>query len=265
MPYRLIGLTLHCLLTLMLFRSLHAQQDSTPAPQDSTHAQQDSTHAQQNSTRSWQLQADFGLVNTAGNSSTTTLNGDEQGSYLTGDWTFTQQASALYGESDGTKSAESYLALLRTDYALSQWLGLYLLGQWDRNEFAGISRRFGEGFGLAYKAVALERTTLSLEAGVTGNQQRDVTGNTSNFVGGRGAILFRQFLNDKAYLDQLVEALPNFQQSQDLRINSETSLVVPLSSVIAFKAGYVVHFDNEPEPGFEKTDRYLTSGLQIVL
>ncbi|HSE65992.1 MAG TPA: DUF481 domain-containing protein [Gemmatimonadales bacterium] len=264
MPHRLSALALHCLLTLMVLPSLHAQ-DSTHAQQDSTHAEQDSTPAQQDSTRSWRLQADFGLVNTAGNSSTTTLNGAEQGSYLTGAWTFTQQSSALYGESDGKKSAESYLVLLRTDYALSQWLGLYLLGQWDRNEFAGISRRFGEGVGLAYTAIALDRTTLSVEAGFTGNQQRDVIGNTSNFVGGRGAILFRQMLNDKAYLDQVVEALPNFDNSQDVRINSETSLVVPLSSTIAFKAGYVVHFDNDPEPGFEKTDRYLTTGLQIVL
>jgi putative salt-induced outer membrane protein len=245
MPHRLIALALHCLLTLMVLPSLHAQEDSIHA---------------------WHFRADLGLVNTAGNTSTTTLNSSEVASYLTGAWTFTQQGSALYGESDGKKSAESYLVLLRTDYALDKWLGLYLLGQWDRNEFAGISRRFGEGVGLAYKAVALERTALGLEVGFTGNQQRDVTGNTSNFVGGRGAILFRQLLNDKgAYLDQIVEALPNFDNSQDVRINSQTSLVVPLSSTIAFKAGYFVHFDNDPEPGFEKTDRYLTSGLQIVL
>src|SRR4029453_3570622 len=107
-------------------------------------------------------------------------------------------------EGDGKKSAESYLVLLRTDYALDKWLGLYLLGQWDRNEFAGISRRFREGVGLAYKAVALERPPLSVGGGFTGNQQRHVPGNTSNFVGGRGAILFRQLLNDKrAYLDQI--------------------------------------------------------------
>lgn len=44
----------------------------------------------------------------------------------------------------------------------------------------------------------------------------------------------------------------------------ETSLVAPLSSRIAFKAGYVIRFDNAPEPGFAKTDRFLTSGLQVV-
>jgi putative salt-induced outer membrane protein YdiY len=47
-------------------------------------------------------------------------------------------------------------------------------------------------------------------------------------------------------------------------MNAEASLVAPLSRHLALKLGYVLRFDNLPEPGVEKTDRFLTSGLQIT-
>ncbi len=220
--------------------------------------------AQDEAPRPWQLQTDFGFVNTAGNTATTTLNAGEKASYLIGAWTFAQYFSAVYGRTEGRTSAENYTAGLRGDYAFSKPVGIYVLGGWDRNEFAGISRRFEEGAGLVFKALAAERTTLSIETGVAANQQRDLVGTTTDFISGRGAILLKQMLNQKAYFQQLGEVLPNFKDSKDVRINTETALVAPLSSTIALKAGYVVRFDNQPEPGFEKTDRFLTSGLQVT-
>lgn len=214
--------------------------------------------------RPWTLETEFGFVNTAGNTATTTLNAGQKASYSTGGWTLGQSFAAVYGRTEGVTSAESYQARLRGDKALSPRLGVYALGGWDRNEFAGISRRFEEGTGLTFKAVALKRTSLVFEAGVAANQQRSTLDQDQNFASGRGALLLKQFLNEKAYFTQMAEVLPNFKESDDLRVNSETALVAPLSSQIAFKAGYVVHYDKAPEPGFKTTDRYLTSGLQIV-
>jgi putative salt-induced outer membrane protein YdiY len=37
-----------------------------------------------------------------------------------------------------------------------------------------------------------------------------------------------------------------------------------LSTNIALKVSYVIRFDNLPEPGFKKTDRLLTSGVQVT-
>ena len=214
--------------------------------------------------RPWKLQTDFGFVNTAGNTSTTTLNAGENFSYTTGPWKFAQLFAVVYGRTDGEKSAENYTAELRGDYAFNQHFGIYGLGNWNRNTFAGIERRFEEGGGLTFTPVAKERTTLSFEAGISANQQRSTDGVDDSFAAGRGAILFKQMFATTAYVQQTAEILPNLQTSDDYRVNTETALVAPLSKSIAFKAGYVIHFDNDPEPGFEKTDRFLTSGLQIV-
>ncbi len=220
--------------------------------------------AQEAPKRPWKLQTDFGFVNTAGNTSTTTLNAGEAASYTAGAWTVGQTFGAVYGKTGGKKSAESYAAAVRGDYAFSPRIGMYVLGGWNRDAFAGIARRFEEGTGLSFKAIATERSTLTFEAGVAANQQRDLAGVDNNFGSGRGALLLKQMFSTAAYFQEMVEVLPNFKTSKDVRVNSETALVAPLSQRVAFKAGYVVKFDNLPEPGFKKTDRYLTSGLQVV-
>lgn len=81
---------------------------------------------------------------------------------------------------------------------------------------------------------------------------------------GRSTLSFKQTFASKSFVQQRVEFLPNLNDSNDYRINSESSLVAPLSGSIALKASYVVRFDNQPEPTFEKTDRLLTTGLQIT-
>jgi hypothetical protein len=41
-------------------------------------------------------------------------------------------------------------------------------------------------------------------------------------------------------------------------------LTAPLSRPIALRVSYLIRFDNLPEPGFETTDRILTTGVQIA-
>lgn len=212
----------------------------------------------------WTLQTDFGFVNTAGNTSTTTLNAGDAATITAGPWTLGQTFSVVYGRTDGKRSAENYVAGLRGDYLIAPGLGIYLGGRWTRDRFAGISGRFEEGSGLSFKAVASQETELTFEAGALLNQQWSTDGTKDDFASGRGALRYKQMLNKAAYFRQLAEVLPNFLESNDVRVNSETALVAPISSRIALKASYVIKFDNEPQPGFENTDRYLTSGLQVV-
>ena len=87
---------------------------------------------------------------------------------------------------------------------------------------------------------------------------------TTTFAAGRAAASFQQFVTETAYVSQDVEVLPNLDETDDVRLNAESALTAPISSRIAVKLTYAVKFDNVPEPGFEKTDRIFTAGLQIV-
>jgi putative salt-induced outer membrane protein YdiY len=62
----------------------------------------------------------------------------------------------------------------------------------------------------------------------------------------------------------LLEFLPTVDDWNDHRINSETSVVAAVSGHVALKISYMVKFDNVPEPGFKKSDRIFSSGIQVV-
>ncbi len=206
---------------------------------------------------------DLGFVNAAGNTSVTTFNLGEVLTHVSGAWKLRQSVAALYGKTEGEKSAEQFQAGVRADYSLSPRVALYGRAGWDRNQFAGINRRFEEGVGLAVKLVAMERDELSIEAGLGATQQLNTSDESSNYLAGRAAALYRHTLKEKAFVQQALEFIPNFDVSDDYRVFSESMLVAPLSSAIALKVAYVVRLDNLPEPGFKKTDRILTTGVQL--
>jgi len=210
--------------------------------------------------------ADFGFVNTAGNTDMTTLNAGEKVEWKPGKVAFKQGFAIVYGETDGNTTTSNLRADLRADYPLSDdVLTLFGAFAFDRNRFAGIARRFEENVGLAFKAVRGDRNQLTFEAGASFTQQRDILEVSDNFTAARGAALFKHLFTETAYVQQSVEALPNLEDSEDLRINTETSLVAPLSKRVALKMSYVIRYDHLPEPGFKKTDRLFTSGIQISL
>lgn len=222
-------------------------------------------HAQEEAPDPLKLTADIGFVNTAGNTEVTTLNGGEKIEWTLTRVTVKQSFAIVYGETDGQTTTSSLRGELRSDYSLSDAMAVFGAFAFDRNRFAGIARRFEENLGLAYKPVRGDRNTLEFEGGVSITQQRSILEVSDNFTAARAAGLYRHGFTETAYIQQTVEVLPNLEVSEDLRINMETALVAPLSKRLALKLSYVIRYDKLPEPGFKKTDRILTSGLQVTL
>ena len=208
----------------------------------------------------------LGLVTTAGNTSVTTFNFGNSFAYIAHPWVLSEAASMIYGSTHDTVNNDQYHLLLRVDHGLHDGLSAYLYGAFDRDRFAGVVSRFQEAAGIAWKAVEQPADLLTLEAGASENQQRDVgSGTTASFAAARAAVTYKHMLNKTAYAQEAAEILPDLQHSKNLRINSATDLVAPLSTVFSIKVGYVIRFDNLPPPGFKKTDRILTTGIQITL
>lgn len=207
---------------------------------------------------------DFGLVNTSGNTDVTTLNVGEEIKINGGRLSLTQAFSVVYGRTDGEATTSLWRSSLHGDLDLTQHVGAFALVAWERNIFAGITRRFEETLGATFQLLNRPRTTLEAQLGLSLIQQQTTVDLEDTFAAGRSMVAFKQTFASKSFVQQRVEFLPNLNTSNDYRINSESSLVAPLSGSIALKASYVVRFDNQPEPDFEKTDRLLTTGLQIT-
>jgi putative salt-induced outer membrane protein YdiY len=214
--------------------------------------------------RPLQLALDLGFVNTSGNSDVTTFNLGQKLGWTRAPWSVTQTAAVIYGETDGRTTAETYDASVRVDRVFRERLSAFALATYQRNPFAGVASRYGEGLGIAFRAIRAPRDSLTLEGAVSVNQERSVAAVENSFAAARSAVAFKHLFGAAAHFIQTIEWLANLDDSRDQRVNSETAVTAPLSRQVALKAAYVIRYDRQPEPGFETTDRTLTTGVQIV-
>ncbi len=210
---------------------------------------------------------DVGYVATSGNTSVQTLNIGDKISAKFGGTTLSQQFAVVNGRSKGQTVVSIWRASFRVDAAVAKRLAIYTSLTYERNTFAGLASRTSAVTGLSSEVVKTANDRLVFEGGLSLTAQRAVVnkGNSLDFLGGRAASVYQRKIGPRALLTQTVEFLPNFRQSEDLRINTETSLLAPLTRQVAMKIAYAIRYDGLPNPGYQDTDRLFTSGIQISL
>ncbi len=225
--------------------------------------------AQDNKPPAAEFSSDVGFVNVSGNTSITSLSLGEKFTRRLGKWEFRQDLGAVYGETDGTETSNMWRASVRSDYGFAPHLALYARTAFDRNKFAGIKARFAKGLGAAWKVRATDIDQLNVEAGFELTQQDNLDGTSDGFSSLRAATSWKHALSKSAYVFQGLEFLPNLDEGDDYRVNSESTIVAPLSTRVAMKASYVVRYDNLPSLNaagtapLRKSDRILSTGIQV--
>jgi putative salt-induced outer membrane protein YdiY len=202
-------------------------------------------------------------LDASGNTEVTSLTVNERLEWKRPHFLWAQSVQAINGSTDGEESANLIAIGVRGDWKPQGRLSVYSLVNYDRNRFADIGRRFEEGAGLGYTLIERPRHRLTTEIGSQFVQQRSLERVSDNFLAGRAAELYRYTIKENTYVEERVEYLPNLEENRDYRMNGEANVVAPLSRHLSLKLGYVVRFDNLPEPDVKKTDRFFTSGLQI--
>lgn len=231
--------------------------------------------AQQDTVKTTSIIADLGFVNASGNTSVTTLNIGEKFVANTADkrLIFTQTLAAVRSRSDTVTNAQNYRAQVRLDVGLKARFYLFGLTGWDKNEPGGVRRRFEETIGLAYQAIARPKDELGVELGLSLVQQRNMVAVAGrfddNFAAGRAAALYKHRFTQASIFTQVLELIPNFDDGDDFRLNSESAVIALISNNVGIKLGYLIRYDNlpGPRPGtttgqlLAKTDRFLTAGI----
>lgn len=213
-----------------------------------------------------ELLLDFGLVNTSGNDDVTTVAVKDEYTFdPQGAWSFSQRASWLYTQQDGETNTNTITAGLRADRDLTPRLALFGTVGYFRAPFSGVSRRFDEGAGLAWKAIVAPRDSLDLEAGVSLVQEHTTDNLDDNYTAARLAGHFRHMLTDRAYAGASAIYLPTLDNLDDYLLDTEVFLAAPLGQWLALRVSYLVRYDSSPPDDFETTDTVFTTGLQVQL
>ncbi len=208
--------------------------------------------------------ADLGFVNTTGNTNVSTLNfADALTVYTAKANKINQDIGITYGTITNRVQTSLWTADLRDSYTLTPDVGLFGLVEFDRNTFAGIQDRFAETVGAALVPVHSTHNRLELDLGGTYIEERSTMAVTDNYPAARGALIYQYNFTKEAYLQESIEDLSDVDRISNTLINSQTSLVAPVSKRIAIKISYEVRYANAPPPGFKTTDRLLTTDLQF--
>ncbi|MGH7676817.1 MAG: DUF481 domain-containing protein [Gemmatimonadaceae bacterium] len=209
------------------------------------------------------LTTDLGVVSSSGNTRLSTINVGNKLTHSVRKWVFTQLSTYVYGETEGLASANQLRASVRSDYAFATRLSVFTAASYERNRFAGFTRRTDELLGVSWKAMGLARDTLAMDAGGVLTQSRFVDSTEKNYPAGRIATAYKHAFSAASYFQQLAEYLPNLKSSGEYRLNTESALIAPISSHAAIKLSYVIRYDTAPALGFGTTDRILTAGIQV--
>lgn len=208
--------------------------------------------------------ADFGYVAVSGNTDVTSLSIGEKLTQSRGRLTLEQTFGIVRGELNGVENTNLLRASLRGSYRLGAHFSSFAASAYDRNPYAGIERRFEHSAGLQFRPVASATDTLRFEGGGSATQQTSIDGTHQTFPAARAAGVWRHQFTPASYFQQNVELIPNLKDGEDFRVNSESSLIAPISARVGIKVSYVIRYDNLPEPGFRTTDRLFTTGIQLT-
>ncbi|MBE0605069.1 MAG: DUF481 domain-containing protein [Deltaproteobacteria bacterium] len=211
----------------------------------------------------WSDQAELSLVNTTGNTETTSMAGKNTLSYrflprATGTW----RIGGLYSSDGGATTAEKYDTELRLDYMHTERVYTFAMAGWNKDRFAGIDQRYYGGAGVGYKLLVGPKHFLLGEAGLNYTQENYTDNTSSGFLTGRLFGKYEYAITKKNRLSQSVEYLYDFSDSSHFKVNTETAVIAALTDTFSLKAAYVVRHDHKPVPAdLEKTDTGLTVAL----
>jgi putative salt-induced outer membrane protein YdiY len=225
--------------------------------------------AQQSEDRAFRATGDFSFVNMSGNRDLVTLGLGSKSDWRPGGpgtrLTLRQTFGWVYGKTEGVKSANRLLTGVRGEFLLVRRLDAFLGLHYDYDVYAGVKRRFEEFTGLGIQAVEAPRHRFRIDAGFSLFQEWALSAAEAEvFTTGRLVGDYRFLFSERGYAQQVLEYQPNFENSNDYRLNSETALVAPLNSFLGLTMTYVVRSRGAPPEGFEHTDAIFRAGIQVT-
>src|SRR5690349_9908829 len=208
--------------------------------------------------------ADLGIVNASGNTRLATVNvGDKIVTKLRS-WTITQLGAYIYGKTNGVSSANLLKASVRGDHLFAGRVGLFVGSAFERNRFAGFTSHTDQIAGISALAVAMPEDSLRLDGGGVYSNESRVDGTSKSFPAARAGMAYKHSFGGASSFMQTGEYVPNLEDTDQYRVNTESILTAKLSTHLGLKFAYLIRYDSKPAVGFGKSDRILTTGLQVT-
>jgi putative salt-induced outer membrane protein YdiY len=215
----------------------------------------------------WKANVGFSAILNSGNSSNQTFGGNAMVSDKWGRNKVGFAANGAYGRAKDnatdvtTTNTKNWKTVLRYDRYLTDPLSLFAFGHLGSDEPAGFNYRYGAATGLAHELWRTDPNFFKYELGFDYTREERVTPPDQDVYSARTFLQYKYKISKSSMVGEDFEALFDLQRGNNVRLNSLTSLTFTLTEILAFQFGFGVRFDNDPVPGFKKTDTTTQFGL----
>lgn len=213
----------------------------------------------------WSGSLGLSFLSTTGNSQTQSLGLDLGVKRIPDPWGLEIVGKFLRSSKGGTTDAERSYVGVRGTRSLSERWSLFAGVSGERDTFAGFDLRAVVEGGATYKLLMGPVHELAFDGGLSWTRENRVVGKHRSFFGGLLGLAYQWKLSETAAFTEKLRFYPDFDQTNNWRITSESALRASLTGPLALKVGYEIRYSNTPVPGFHKTDTATTVSLVAAL
>ena len=198
----------------------------------------------------WKGEGEIGASLTTGTSKNTTV---AVGATLAKDgvdWRHKLIASANYQRSNGTTTADRYLASYEADYKFTERLFGLGLVQWEQDKFAGFNRRFTESLGVGYSILTGPEVNWQVSGGPALRQTKFVTHTSKNDLSARLGTLLLWNISPATVFS---EDGGMYLGGSDNTYYSTTALTTKIMGDLSARVSFNVIVESKPPPGVTDT------------
>lgn len=213
----------------------------------------------------WVGNAALSFSRSAGNTSSTTYSAAVDEVRTTQSNKIFAYLSALYGNSQGVKSADKARLGSRYDHNLSNNIFGFGLLEFEKDSLANLSLRTAGGTGLGYYFIKNDVNSFDAFSGFSYSQSDmtvgKTTSNTEILLGEES----NHKLSDNTRFKQKLSYYPSMEKSGQFRSLFESGLVVDLNSTMGLSISLQNKYTSDVGAGVKKIDSLLLTGLNIKL
>lgn len=212
----------------------------------------------------WQVSNGLSYVATTGSSETSSFGFAVDANRRPDPWGIEIFATYDRAEDDDTLQSERTYGGVRGKRSLGDRWEAFAEASAESDEFAGIDPRLVLATGATYNALLGPAHVLDLDAGITWTEvDRLLPDEDDSFLGALLGVDYDWRITDRSAFGQEVAYFPNFDDADDWRLRSLTTLESSISEWLALRLAYEVRFQNQPVGGRDDTDT--TTRVSVVV
>lgn len=181
--------------------------------------------------------------------------------YRPAPWLVNAKSKYLTTVSQDVQTQESFEASGRGARSLTESFDVFVEHQFLKNRFAGTEKRNTTTGGAGYFWLKDDWQKLRTELALGYTDEERTDGTKPGFMTGVAGLMYGLKLSPTADLNHETKYLPNFANSEDWRMTTETSLSAAINSVFSSKIAWKYEHVNMPPAGKIRGDTTTTVSL----